>query len=162
MWNLVKEDSNSLYLDDKKVINKFIPYTELLKPTDIDYVIRNKDNYVIKSSSGRNSKDIYIGKRYTQEKWNEKLKIVSRSNKIHIRQNLISIKQEYTYASSAYNINISTLAFGNSGVYMINYKGQGFLVRWSKNFLTNDNFTWVCPLNGEYCLISIKKFYPKI
>lgn len=161
LWNLVKEDSKLLSLDDKKIISKCIPYTELLKPTDIEEVISNKDNYVIKSSLGRYSQEVYIGKLYTQEKWNEKMKIVSRSNKIHIRQSLISIKQEYTYAPSDYNMNIPTMAFGNFGVYMINYKAKGFLVRWSKNFLTNDDFTWMCPLGIEDFPISIKKFDPK-
>ena len=161
LWNLVKEDSKLISFEDKKVISKCIPYTEILKPSNMEEVIKNKDNYVIKSSLGRYSQEVYIGKLYTQEKWNEQMKIVSESNKIHIRQNLINIKQEYTYAPSDYNMNIPTLAFGNFGVYMINYKAEGFLVRWSKDFLTNDNYTWMCPLGVKDFPISIKKFNSK-
>jgi len=161
MWNLVKEDSNVLSLDDKKVISKCVPYTEILKLSDMEEVIKNKDNYVVKSSLGRYSQEVYIGKLYTQEKWNEQMKVVSESNKIHIRQNLINIKQEYTYTPSPYNMNTPTLAFGNFGVYLINYKAQGFLIRWSKSFLTNDNYTWMCPLGVKDFPISIKKFNPK-
>jgi len=161
LWKLVKEDSEFLSLEDKKVISKCIPYTEILKPSHMEEVIRNKENYVIKSSLGRYSQEVYIGKLYTQEKWNEQMKVVSESNKIHIRQNLINIKQEYTYAPSSYNMNIPTLAFGNFGVYLINDKAEGFLVRWSKNFLTNDNYTWMCPLGVHDFPISIRKFNPK-
>lgn len=158
LWNLVKEDSNLLSLEDKEVISKCIPYTEILKSNDIEEVIKNKDKYVVKSSLGRYSQEVYIGKFYTQEKWEDKIKMVSESNKIHIRQDLINIKQEYTYKPSAYNMNISTLAFGNFGVYMIKYKAQGLLVRWSKDFLTNDNYTWMCPLGVKSFPISIRNF----
>ena len=161
LWNLVKEDSKLLSLKDKDVISKCIPYTEILKPSTIEEVIKNKDNYVIKSSLGRYSQEVYIGKLYTQEKWNEQMKSVSKSNKIHIRQNLINIKQEYTYAPSPYNMNIPILAFGNFGIYMINYKAQGFLVRWSRNFLTNDSYTWMCPLGVKDSSVFIKEFNPK-
>ena len=161
LWNLVKEDSNLLSFKDKAVIRKCIPYTEILKSSDAEEVITNKDKYVVKSSLGRYSQEVYIGKLYTQEKWNEQMKNVAESNKIHIRQNLINIKQEYTYAPSPYNMNIPRLAFGNFGVYLINYKAQGFLVRWSKNFLTNDNYTWMCPLGVEDSSIFIKEFNPK-
>jgi glutathionylspermidine synthase len=127
----------------------------------MEEVINNKNDYVIKSSLGRYSQEVYIGKLYTREKWNEQMKIVSQSNKIHIKQNLINIKQEYTYTPGNYNMNIPTLAFGNFGVYLINYKAQGFLIRWSENLLTNDNSTWMCPLGVQDFPICIKKFSPE-
>ena len=161
LWNLVKEDSKLISLEEKKVISKCIPYTEILKLSDIEETIKHKDSYVIKSSLGRYSQEVYIGKLYTQEAWNEQMKIVSESKKIHIRQNLINIKQEYTYVPSSYDMNIPTLAFGNFGVYMIKYKVKGLLVRWSKDFLTNDNYTWMSPLGVKEFPISIKKFNPK-
>lgn len=158
LWNLIKEDSKFLSLEDKDVISKCIPYTEILKTNNIEEVIKNKDKYVVKSSLGRYSQEVYIGKLYAQEKWEDKIKIVSESNKVHIKQDLINIKQEYTYKPSDCNMNIPTLAFGNFGVYMIKYKTQGFLVRWSKDFLTNDNYTWMCPLGVKSFPISIRKF----
>lgn len=161
LWDLVKADSNLISFEDKNIIKKCIPYTEIFKVNDIEDVIKNKDNYVIKSSLGRYSQEVYIGKLYTQEKWREQIKIVSESNKIHIKQNLINIRQEYTYAPNSYNMNVPVLAFGNFGVYLINYKAEGFLVRWSKDFLTNDNYTWMCPLGVNDFPISIEKFNPK-
>jgi len=110
---------------------------------------------------GRYSQEVYIGKLYAQEKCNEQVKIVCESNEIHIRQDLINIKEEYTYAPSDNNMNIPTLAFGNFGIYLINYKVQGFLVRWSKSFLTNDNYTWMCPLGIKEFSIRIKKLNTK-
>lgn len=157
LWKLVKEDSKLISFEDKNIIRKCIPYTEILKSDNIEEVVKNKDRYVVKSSLGRYSQEVYIGKLYNQEKWEEQIKIVCESNKMHIKQDLINIKQEYTYKPSPYNMNIPVLAFGNFGIYMIKYKAQGFLVRWSKDFLTNDNYTWMCPLGVESFPISIKE-----
>lgn len=157
LWKLVEENSELISLEDKNIIKKCIPYTEILKTDNIDDVINNKDRYVVKSSLGRYSQEVYIGKLYTEEKWKEQIKNVSKSNKIHIKQDLINIKQEYTYKPSDFNMNIPVLAFGNIGIYMIKYNTQGFLVRWSKDFLTNDNYTWMCPLGAENFPISIKE-----
>lgn len=157
LWNLVKENSKLISLEDKNVIRKCIPYTEILSLDNIEEVIKNKDRYVVKSSLGRYSQEVYIGRFYTQKKWEEQIKIVSQSNKIHVKQDFINIKQEYTYKPNDYNMNIPTLAFGNFGIYMIKYKTQGFLVRWSKDFLTNDNYTWMCPLGIKSFPVSIRE-----
>ncbi|OPJ63471.1 glutathionylspermidine synthase family protein [Clostridium chromiireducens] len=158
LWDLVKEDSNLISSRDKEVITQCIPYTEILTANGIEEVMSNKDNYVVKSSLGRYSQEVYIGKLYTQEEWNTQIKIIYESNKIHVRQNIIDIKQEYTYVPSNNNMNIPTSAFGNFGVYLIKDKVQGFLVRWSENFLTNDNYTWMCPLGVQEFPILVKKF----
>jgi uncharacterized circularly permuted ATP-grasp superfamily protein len=113
LWKLVEEDSKLISLEDKNIIRKCIPYTEIFESDNIEEVIKNKDKYVIKSSLGRYSQEVYIGKLYTQDKWEEQIKIVSESNKIHIKQDLINIKQEYTYKPSSCNMNIPVLAFGN-------------------------------------------------
>jgi Glutathionylspermidine synthase len=157
LWKLVEEDSKLISLEDKNIIRKCIPYTEIFKSANIEEVIKNKDRYVVKSSLGRYSQEVYIGKLYSQEKWEEQIKVVCKSNKIHIKQDLIKIKQEYTYKPSSYNMNIPVSAFGNFGIYMIKYKTQGFLVRWSENLLTNDNYTWMCPLGVESFSVSIKE-----
>lgn len=74
LWNLVKSDSKLLSIRDKEIITKCIPYTEILNQDDIQDVISNKDSYVVKSSLGRYSQEVYIGKLYTQEMWENKIK----------------------------------------------------------------------------------------
>ncbi|WP_297429854.1 glutathionylspermidine synthase family protein [Clostridium sp.] len=156
LWDLVKEDSNLLSITDKKIIRECIPYTEILNESQ--EILKNKNDYVIKSSLGRYSQEVYIGKLYTKEDWNKEIKRVYESEKIHVKQKLINIRQEYTYVPSNCNMNVPTLAFGNFGVYLIGYKVQGFLVRWSKNFLTDDNYTWMCPLGVKDFPISLRRF----
>ncbi|NRT89990.1 glutathionylspermidine synthase family protein [Clostridium beijerinckii] len=161
LWNLVKSDSKLLSISDKEIIKKCIPYTEILNHDDIQDVIDNKDSYVVKSSLGRYSQDVYIGKLYTQEMWEKKIKIVSESNKIHVKQKLINIRQEYTYAPGNNNMNIPVLAFGNFGIYIMDYKVEGLLVRWSRDLLTNDDYTWMCPIGVEDFPVYINEFNPK-
>ncbi|WP_026888053.1 glutathionylspermidine synthase family protein [Clostridium beijerinckii] len=161
LWTLVKSDSRLLSIGDKEVIRKCIPYTEILNSDNMQDVINNKDSYVVKSSLGRYSQEVYIGKLYTQEMWENKIKIVSESNKVHVKQELINIKQEYTYAPRNNNMNIPVLAFGNFGVYIMNYKVEGLLVRWSKDLLTNDEYTWMCPIGVKNFPVYISEFNPK-
>lgn len=158
LWSLVKKDSKLLSSKDKEIIRRCIPYTEVLKTNHVEEVIKNKDKYVIKSSLGRYSQEVYIGKLYTQEAWKEQVEAILESPKIHVKQNLIDMKEEYTYVPGNSNMNIPTLAFGNFGVYLIKDKVQGFLVRWSNNLLTNDNYTWMCPLGVKDSQICIEKF----
>lgn len=161
LWNLVKSDSKLLSIRDKEIITKCIPYTEILNQDDIQDVIINKDSYVVKSSLGRYSQEVYIGKLYTQEMWENKIKTVSKSNKVHVKQKLINIRQEYTYAPGNNNMNIPVLAFGNFGIYIMDYKVEGLLVRWSRELLTNDDYTWMCPIGVENFPVYIKEFNPK-
>ncbi len=161
LWNLVKSDSKLLSIRDKEVIRKCIPYTEILRLDDIQDVINNKDSYVVKSSLGRYSQEVYIGKLYTQEMWEKKIGIVSKSNKIHVKQKLINIRQEYTYAPGNNNMNIPVLAFGNFGVYIMDYKVEGLLVRWSRDLLTNDDYTWMCPMGVKNFPVYISEFNPQ-
>lgn len=161
LWNLVKSDSKLLSISDKEIIKKCIPYTEILNHDDIQDVIDNKDSYVVKSSLGRYSQEVYIGKLYTQEMWEKKIKIVSESNKIHVKQKLINIRQEYTYAPGNNNMNIPVLAFGNFGIYIMDYKVEGLLVRWSRDLLTNDDYAWMCPIGVENFPVYIREFNHK-
>lgn len=161
LWELVKKDSKLLSQRDKEIISKCIPYTELFKWTQVEEVITNKDKYVIKASLGRYSQEVYIGKIYSEDKWKDKVMYVLENEKIHVKQDLIEIKEECTYVPGPYNMNIPALAFGNFGVYLIRDKVQGFLVRWSKSFLTNDNYTWMCPLGVEEFPILIEKYESK-
>lgn len=162
LWSLVKNDSPLISSSDKSIISKCIPYTEILTEYMQEDIFKNKDKYVIKSSLGRYSQEVYIGKLYSQDDWESEMKCVYTSNKIHIRQDLIKINQEYTYSPYFDNMNIPRLAFGNFGIYIIDHKVEGFLVRWSKDFMTDDNYTWMCPLGVKDFPICIKQFTNKL
>lgn len=157
LWDLVKINSKLISNKDKEIIKQCIPYTEIFKINDFEDAIKNKDNYVIKSSLGRYSQEVYIGELYKEKSWLDKINGVIDSGKIHIKQNLINIKQEYTYSPDYDNMNIPILAYGNFGVYIIDHNVKGFLVRWSSDFLTDDNYTWMCPLGVDDFPIHIEK-----
>ncbi|WP_315079321.1 glutathionylspermidine synthase family protein [uncultured Clostridium sp.] len=157
LWDLVKDNSNLICEKDKNIIRKSIPYTEILKTINLVNTIVNKDDYVVKSSLGRYSQEVYIGKSYENNAWKEEVNNIFNKDKLHIVQKLINIRQEYTYAPDFKNTNIPILAYGNFGVYIIDKKVKGFLVRWSKEFLTDDNYTWMSPLGKSDSQIKIEK-----
>lgn len=127
----------------------------------IHEIIKNKDKYVIKSSLGRYSGQVYIGKLYNKEDWAAQLKLVLDSDKIHIIQDVIDIKQEYTYRPGEHNMNLPLLAYGNFGTYITKESLIGICIRWSENFLTDDSTSWMCPLGVKELPISIESTYSK-
>lgn len=163
LWDLIKEDSNLLNANEKEIIKSCIPYTEIIKfnAKSYDELVKNKDKYVIKSSLGRYSMEVYIGSLYTEEEWKNTLCILKKKNKIYIRQDLINIRKEYTYSSDINNMTIPREAYGNFGIYMMNKSAIGMLVRWSSNFLTDDDYTWMCPLGYSETPMRIQEYSKK-
>lgn len=186
LWELTTLDSPLLSPKEKEDIKACIPYTTIFDKLEaskvlrsefesdniehvisksinnnhsICEVIKNKDKYVIKSSLGRYSGQVYIGKLYTQSNWEAQIKLVSTSDKIHIIQDVIDIKQEYTYRPGDYNMNLPVLGFANFGTYMTKEKLIGICIRWSENFLTDDSSSWMCPLGVKDLPISIDSTY---
>lgn len=157
LWKLVQEDSQLISKDDKEIIKSCIPYTEVLLDLN-EKLYLNKDKYVVKSSLGRYSQEVYIGNLYTDDNWNKQMEVVFKSKKLHIIQDLINIRQEYTYKPGNEDMNIPKLAYGNFGVYLMNEKVEGFLVRWSNTFLTDDKDTWMSPLGVNDLPVSISKY----
>lgn len=157
LWDLVKRDSDALSIHDKDIIKRCLPYTEILKEENAERVIRSKDSYVIKSSLGRYSEEVYIGKSYTDEGWEDEVKSVLNSSKIHIIQDLIDIRQEYTYTPDYNDRNTGVYAYGNFGVYIMDRSVTGFLVRWGTELLTDDNYTWMSPLGEDEYPLKIEK-----
>lgn len=158
LWDLVKKDSNIISPKDREIIKECIPYTEIFFDFHKKDVINNKDRYVIKSSLGRYSQEVYIGKLYSDESWNKKLELILQSDKIHIKQDFINMRQEHSYIPSKEDMNIPTLSYGNFGIYLIKEKVTGFLVRWSMDFLTNDNYTWMSPIGVKDFPVHVKEF----
>jgi glutathionylspermidine synthase len=146
LWELVEEKSDYLSKEEQDVIRSAIPYTVIFTPDRYEEVINHKDKYVVKASFGRYSGEVYIGKLYTHDQWKEEIDKVLKSNKLHILQQVINIKEEYTYYVDNNNMNVPTKAYGNFGTYIINEKVQGLCVRWSSDFLTDNSSTWMCPI----------------
>ena len=157
LWNLVENKSNLISEDEKRAIRECIPYTELMDKSKIESVIKNKNQCVVKSSLGRYSKEVYIGINYNDENWKRKLNHVVESRKIHIIQKLIHIRKAYTYAPDINGTNIPIFAYGNFGTYIMKNNAIGFLVRWGKNFLTNDYETWMNPIGIDDFPIKFKR-----
>lgn len=156
-WDMIRNNSTKLKDTDKEIIKKCIPYTEILTRKNIDKVLANKDDYVIKSSLGRYSQEVYIGKCYEEKTWKEQVKAVLESGKIHIVQDLIDIREEYTYAPDYDNRNTPIIAYGNYGLYIMNKEVKGILVRWGQNVLTDDYSTWMSPLGQDEYPLKIEK-----
>lgn len=157
LWDLIKKDSNTLNEHDKDIIRRCIPYTEILDKENAKEVLQNKDRYVVKSSLGRYSEEVYIGKSYEEDEWKEQIRYILESKKIHIVQDLINIRQEYTYGPDYKNRNTPILAYGNFGVYIMDRKVEGYLVRWSRELLTDDNYTWMSPLGKDEYPLKIER-----
>ncbi|MBE6062962.1 MAG: glutathionylspermidine synthase family protein [Clostridium butyricum] len=156
LWKLIKENSQNISEKDKEIIKRCIPYTEILTYDNLNKVKNNKEKYVVKSSLGRYSQEVYIGKYYEDKEWDEEVSLILKSGKIYIVQDLINIREEYTYAPDYRNTNIPLLAYGNFGVYIMEKKSIGYLVRWSREFLTDDYYTWMSPLGIDEYPIKIE------
>lgn len=161
LWDLIKENSNLLNDYEKTIIKSCIPYTEIIDFNMQTYeeLVRNKDKYVIKSSLGRYSLEVYIGCLYSEENWKSTILSLMKKNKVYIRQDFINIRKEYTYISDGENMTIPQEAYGNFGIYIMNKSAIGMLVRWSTNFLTDDNYTWMCPLGYCETPMRIQEYY---
>ncbi len=146
LWELVEGDSPWLSKEEKEIIRKSIPYTVIFTKDYYEEVINNKDKYVVKASFGRYSGEVYIGNLYTVEQWKKQVQEVLKSDKLHILQQVIHIKQEYTYYVDQNNMNVPIKAYGNFGAYIIKETLAGLCVRWSSDFLTDNSSTWMCPI----------------
>ena len=158
LWNLIDNDSDKLSEEDKKIIKKCIPYTEMLTKDNLEKVFNNKDKYVVKSSLGRYSQEVYIGRNYKQDAWEEQVKYALESGKLHIVQDFINIREEYTYAPDYDDRNTPVKAYGNYGLYIMDKKATGILVRWGQNVLTDDYYTWMSPLGQDDFPLKIEKY----
>lgn len=146
LWELVEEKLPCLSKKEREIIRKSIPYTVIFTKDKYEEVLKNKDKYVVKASFGRYSGEVYIGKLYTAEQWEEQIGEVLNSNKLHILQQVINIKEEYTYYVDKNNMNVPIKAYGNFGAYIIKDTLAGLCVRWSSDFLTDNSSTWMCPI----------------
>ncbi|MGE5627678.1 MAG: glutathionylspermidine synthase family protein [Solirubrobacterales bacterium] len=158
LWELVESDSVELTREWSDVIKKCIPYTCIFDKNKTDIVLKNKDNYVVKASLGRYSGEVYIGRLFSDIAWKDQIGKVIENKKIHIIQNVIDIKKEYTYCIDKNLMNVPCIAYGNFGTFLLGDKVEGICVRWSTNFLTDNSTTWMAPIGKKDYGLNLLKY----
>lgn len=133
-------------------------------------LLNSKDKYVIKSVLGRYSNEVYIGTLCTKEEWIDIIDKISESSKLHIIQNFCAIHKEFTYKVNEFDLNYPTEAFPNFGIYLIDGNYAGSCIRWSNDYLTLDDSTWITPIGvvneslkiEDFCKADRKKTWQEI
>lgn len=157
LWQLVKSKDDRLSKFEAEVIAAALPYTELFHKTKIQYILEHKNELVLKPVYGRYSIDVFIGALHTDEEWIESVKYVSESDKEFIIQEFCKIKPSDTYYTLDGNFIFPTKAFANIGCFMLNHEFSGACVRWSEDYLTTDDYTWITPIGVKSNSIKINE-----
>lgn len=158
LWELVESNSSLITTEESEVIRKCIPYTTIFSNESSESILRNKNAYVVKSSFGRYSGEVYIGRLFTEDQWKMQLSKVESSSSIHIVQDVIDIKQEYTYHVDDNLMNVPVKAYGNFGTFILGDKFEGVCVRWSNTFLTDNSTTWMSPIGVKDYPIKLRTY----
>lgn len=144
-WELVEKNDPFLTAKERETIKAVIPNTKVFHQCQVADLVNNKDKYVVKPIYGRYSIDVFIGNMHTDEEWDEVLQYVCESDSTFIVQEFCPIKKENTLKFE--NIGFEEkAAFGNYGIYLINGAYSGTCIRWSENYLSEDDMVWTCPV----------------
>ena len=157
LWQLVKFKDSRLSNIEVEVITSTLPYTELFHKDKVDYILKNKNNLVLKPVYGRYSIDVFIGILHTSTEWEEATKYVAKSSKAFIIQDYCEIKESDTYYTPDGKFVFPIKAFANIGCFMLEHDFAGICVRWSDEYLTTDDSTWVTPIGVKNEVINIAK-----
>lgn len=159
LWQLVKAKDNRLSNIEMEVVTSTLPYTELFHKDKIHYILTNKNSLVLKPVYGRYSIDVFIGTQLKAEEWSEAIKYVASSDKAFILQEFCEIKESDTYYTLDGKFVFPIKAFANIGCFMLNHDFAGICVRWSDQYLTSDDSTWITPIGvkSEVLKINVNK-----
>jgi glutathione synthase/RimK-type ligase-like ATP-grasp enzyme len=79
-----QENKNAFSEEEKKVIDKYVPWSRKMIPGSTtygartiklpDFLLANKDKFILKPANGYGGKDVLIGKRIPGGKWEELIK----------------------------------------------------------------------------------------
>jgi glutathionylspermidine synthase len=100
----------------------------------------------LKPVYGRYSIDVFIGALLTEEEWIQAIKYITESEKVFIIQEFCEISSSDTYYTLDGNFVFPTKAFANIGCFILRHKFSGSCVRWSEDYLTTDDHTWITPI----------------
>lgn len=157
LWELVDNKPYLLSKEETIAIKSSIPKTMIYTEEKYKFLLENKDRYLLKPLLGRYSEDIFIGLEYSIEEWMGILEYVKESNKKFVIQEFFKIKKEKTHAIAR---NLGTMpveGYGNFGVFINNNKFSGICLRWSTDYVTRDETTWITPVgvkNKPYKVMS--------
>lgn len=146
LWYLVENKSHLLSKEEIQAIKDSIPRTMIYSEDKYDYILENKDKYLLKPLLGRYSENIFIGLEHNLDQWKKKIEYVKSSGKKFVIQEFFKIKKEKAYAISD-NLGTKPLeGYGNFGVFINNNEFSGICLRWSTEFVTRDETTWITPV----------------
>lgn len=157
LWQLVRKRDIRLKDVEVKAIEASLPYTEVFSKDMIQELIDKKDKFVVKPVYGRYSIDVFIGKLHNEEDWKKALNYVSGSGKQFIIQEFCEIKESDTYYTPEGNFLFPVKAFANIGCFMLEHEFSGCCVRWSDDYLTTDDYTWITPIGIKSKVLEVKQ-----
>jgi glutathionylspermidine synthase len=158
LWKLVKAKDIRLTEQEERAVVSTLPYTEPFNTDKLEYIIKNKDMLVLKPVYGRYSIDVFIGALHTEKEWEESVKYVEESKKDFIIQEFCQIKASDTYYTMDGKFVLPAMGFANVGCFMLNHDFAGICIRWSDDYLTSDDYTWITPVGVKSNILNIKQF----
>jgi glutathionylspermidine synthase len=159
LWELTERNSPLLTEAEKQAIKESLPYTIMFNSELVSELKTNKDLYVVKSVFGRYSEEVYIGKLCTEEEWELVLNHVLQSTKLHIVQEFCEIhKEAASYVACMDNYG-DCEAYANFGVFLIDGSFAGCCIRWSEDYLTKDDTTWITPIGIADDRFEVKDYF---
>lgn len=159
LWKLVMNKDKRLSDEEIKIIISTLPFTELFNKEKTQYIIKNKNKLVLKPVYGRYSIDVFIGALHTDEEWVQSVNYVLESTKQFIIQEFCEIKPSDTYYTLDGNFVFPVKAFANVGCFMLNHKFSGCCTRWSTDYLTTDDYTWITPIGVKNNAVKINRVF---
>jgi glutathionylspermidine synthase len=146
LWKLVKTKDRRLSDAEREAIISTLPHTEPFHDSKINYILEHKNELVLKPVYGRYSIDVFIGSLHTEEQWKKSVQYVLESGKEFIIQEFCEIKPCDTYYTVDGNFVFPAKAFANIGCFVFGSELSGCCTRWSGDYLTTDDYTWITPI----------------
>ncbi|ERI91802.1 glutathionylspermidine synthase [Clostridiales bacterium oral taxon 876 str. F0540] len=155
LWQLVKARDERLTELEMEIIAATLPHTELFDKSKINYILEHKNELVLKPVYGRYSIDVFIGSLHTEEEWKKSVQYVLESGKDFIIQEFCEIKPSDSYYTPDGKFVIPAKAFANIGCFIFDNELSGCCVRWSGDYLTTDDYTWITPIGIKSDVVKI-------
>lgn len=168
LWHLVDNKAYLLSEEELRSIKSSIPKTYIYSNDNYENIVKYKDKYLLKPLLGRYSEYIYIGLEHTDEEWKASLEEINSLNKKFVVQEFFKIKKDKTFVVSNTLGTVPIDGYGNFGVFINNNNFSGICLRWSTEYVTRDDTTWITPVgikNKPYkviCLENKKELFKKV
>jgi glutathionylspermidine synthase len=132
LWSLLEENNSFLTNEERRFINRSIPYTKILESNISDSIINNKNKYLLKPAfSNIDYKPLY-GKDYTTNEWCSIIKDAQKNLNTYVIQEYYKLKKERILKFNGFSYKEEN-AIGNFGLYMISGNVSATAVKWTYN-----------------------------